>query len=171
MARLTGAVYLAYFVTAILQPHAPEVVGKTGNILGYALYAIVALLFYNLFKPVNRNVSLLAAVVSLAGCAVGFLDAFHILASPVNILFFFGPYCFLIGYLILGSRFLPHILGALLMLAGLGWLVFPIPAVAKHMAIAIETLGLAAEGLLMLWLLAMGVNVKQWQRQASAAGD
>lgn len=175
MARLTGAVYLAYFVTAIgtaiLQPRAPEVVGKTGNILGYALYAIVALLFYNLFKPVNRNVSLLAAMVSLAGCAVGSLQAFHILPSTVNILFFFGPYCFLIGYLILGSKFLPHILGALLMLAGLGWMAFLIPAVAKHMAIAIEALGLAAEGLLMLWLLAMGVNVKKWQKQASAAGD
>lgn len=169
LARLTGAVYLAYFVTAIgtaiVQPHVPEVVGETGNALGYALYAILALLFYDLFKPANRNVSLAAALVSLAGCVVGFFDAFHKLPYHVNMLFFFGLYCLLIGYLILGSKFLPHILGALMMLAGLGWLMFLIPAVAKHAAIGIEALGVAAEGLLMLWLLAMGVNVEKWQRQ------
>ncbi len=172
-ARLTGAVYLAYFVTAVgtalIQPHAPEAVGKAGNVLGYVLYAIVALLFYNLFKPVNRRVSLAAALVSLTGCVVGVLGAFHILTYRVNMLFFFGLYCLLIGYLILRSRFLPHILGALMMLAGLGWLVFLIPAVAKHMAIGIEALGLAAEGLLMLWLLVMGVNEKKWQNQLSSA--
>jgi hypothetical protein len=172
LARLTGAVYLAYFVTAVgtamVQRHVPEVVGKTGNVLGYAIYAIVALLFYDLFKPVSRIVSLVAALVSLTGCAVGLLDAFHIPTNHVNMLFFFGPYCLLIGYLILGSKFLPHILGVLMMLAGLGWLTFLIPAVAKHAAIGIEALGVAAEGLLMLWLLAMGVNVEKWQRQRRA---
>ncbi|MGB8031698.1 MAG: DUF4386 family protein [Terracidiphilus sp.] len=169
LARLTGAVYLAYFVTAfgtaIIQPHAPEVVGKTGNVLGYALYAIVTLLLYDLLKAVSTRLSLVAALVSLGGCAVGLMDAFHLPTYHVNTLIFFGPYCLLIGYLILGSKFLPHILGALMMLAGLGWLVFLIPAVAKHMAMGIEALGVAAEGLLMLWLLAMGVNVQKWQRQ------
>jgi hypothetical protein len=175
LARLTGAVYLAYFTTsigtAIIQPHVPEVLGKTGNGLGYALYAILTVLFYDLFKPVNRNVSLLAAVVGLTGCAVGFLDVFHVTTYHLNMLFFFGPYCLLIGYLIVGSMFLPHILGALMMLAGLGWLAFLIPAVAKHAAIEIEALGVAAEGLLMLWLLAMGVNVQKWQKQRRAVGD
>jgi membrane associated rhomboid family serine protease len=175
LARLTGAVYLAYFVTsigtAIIQPHVPEVVGKTGNVLGYALYAVVTLLFYDLFKPVSRNVSLVAALVGLAGCLIGMLGALSILTYHVNMLFFFGPYCLLIGYLILGSRFLPHILGALMMLAGLGWLTFLIPGVAKHAAIGIEALGVAAEGLLMLWLLAMGVNVKKWQRQRRGTSE
>jgi hypothetical protein len=175
LARLTGAVYLAYFVisigTAIIQPHVPEVVGKTGNVLGYVLYAVVTLLFYDLFKPVNRNVSLLAALVSLAGCIVGTLGELNVQTHHVNMLFFFGPYCLLIGYLIVGSRFLPHILGALMLLAGLGWLMFLIPAVAKHAAIGIEALGVAAEGLLMLWLLAMGVNVQKWQKQRREVGD
>ena len=61
------------------------------------------------------------------------------------------------------------IVGALMMLAGFGWLAFLIPAVAKHAAIGIEALGIAAEGLLMLWLLAKGVNVEKWQRQARGA--
>lgn len=175
LARLTGAVYLAYFVTsigtAIIQPHVPEVVGKTGNVLGYALYAVVTLLFYDLFKPVDKSVSIVAALVSLAGCLVGMLGALNILTYHVNMLFFFGPYCLLIGYLIVGSRFLPHFLGALMMLAGLGWLTFLIPTVAKHAAIGIEALGVAAEGLLMLWLLVMGANVQKWQKQRRAVGD
>jgi hypothetical protein len=69
----------------------------------------------------------------------------------------------------LGSRFLPRILGALMVLAGLGWLAFLIPQVAKHIGTGIEVLGVAAEGLLMLWLLALGVNVQKWQKQARAA--
>ncbi|MGA2755244.1 MAG: DUF4386 family protein [Terracidiphilus sp.] len=173
MARLTGAVYLAYFattiVTTIIQSHVPEAVGRTGNLLAFVLYAITSLLFYDLFKPVDRKLSLAAALVSLAGCVVGSLDVFHLPTYHVNVLFFFGPYCLLLGILILGSKFLPHILGALMVLAGLGWLLFLIPQVAKHMAIGIEALGVAAEGSLMLWLLAMGVNVQKWQKQARAA--
>lgn len=173
LARLTGAVYFAYFViamgTAVLESHVPEAVGKTGNVLGYLLYAIVTLLFYDLFRPVNRNLSLLAALVSLVGCAVGSLNAFHLIAYHVNMLFFFGPYCLLIGYLILGSKFLPHLLGALMMLAGLGWIAILVPAVARHIAVGTEVLGVAAEGLLMLWLLIMGVNVEKWQKQQRAA--
>jgi hypothetical protein len=169
LARLTGAVYLAYFATTIIttmiQGHVPKEIGITGNVLAFVLYAITSLLFYELLKPVNRNLSLVAALVSIAGCVVGSLDIFHVPTYHVNVLFFFGPYCLLLGILILGSKFLPHVLGALMVLAGLGWLTFLIPAVAKHAAIEIEALGIAAEGLLMLWLLAMGVNVEKWQRQ------
>jgi hypothetical protein len=172
-ARLTGAIYLAYFattiITTIVQSHVSEAAGKTGNFLAFVLYAITSLLFYGLFKPVDKKLSLVAAVVSLAGCVVGSLDVFHLPTYHINALFFFGPYCLLLGILILGSKFLPRILGALMALAGIGWLAFLIPAVAKHIGTGIEVLGVAAEGLLMLWLLAMGVNVQKWQKQARAA--
>jgi hypothetical protein len=87
----------------------------------------------------------------------------------MDALFFFGPYCLLLGILMLGSKFLPRILGALMVLAGLGWLAFLIPQVAKRIGTGIEVLGVAAEGLLMLWLLVMGVNVQKWQKQARTA--
>ena len=172
LARLTGALYLAYFattiITTIVQSHIPKAAGEAGNLLAYLLYAITTLLFYDLFKPVDKRLSLVAALVSLAGCVVGSLGVFNVPAYHINVLYFFGPYCLLLGILILGSKFLPHVLGALMALAGLGWLVFLIPAVAKHFGTAIEVLGVAAEGLLMLWLLAMGVNVQKWQKQARA---
>jgi len=173
MARLTGAVYLAYFattiITTIVQSRVPEAIGRTGNLLAYALYAITTLLFYDLFKPVNRKLSLVAALVSLAGCVVGSLDVFHLPTYDVNSLVFFGPYCLLLGILILGSQFLPRILGALMVLAGLGWLACLIPPFAKHIVTGVEVLGVAAEGSLMLWLLAMGVDAQKWRKQARAA--
>jgi hypothetical protein len=172
-ARLAGGVYLLYFATAIgasllLSAPALKPIQDFVNVISFGIYALLALLFYNLFKPVNRRLSLIAALVSLAGCAAGVLDLYHRLPTQVNPLFFFAPYCLLIGYLILGSKFLPRILGALMMLAGLGWLAFLVPAVAKHISVWIEGLGIGAEGLLMLWLLAAGVNEQRWQKQEKA---
>ena len=171
-ARLTGGVYLLYFAAAIgaslLSAPTLKPLQDFVNGLSFAVYALLALLFYNLFKPVNQRLSLLAALVSVAGCVAGVLGLFHRLPPHVNPLFFFAPYCLLIGYLILGSKFLPRILGALMMLAGLGWLAFLVPALAKHLSLWIEALGIGAEGLLMLWLLAAGVNEQRWQKQEKA---
>jgi hypothetical protein len=90
-------------------------------------YISVTLLFYELFKPVNRGLSLLAAFFSLAGCANDLLTLFNLAHYRINSLVFFGPYCLLLGYLIFKSTFLPRILGVLMAFAGLGWLIFLSP--------------------------------------------
>lgn len=41
------------------------------NLLGTICYIVVTALFYELFRPVNRNISLVAALISLVGCAMG----------------------------------------------------------------------------------------------------
>lgn len=41
------------------------------DLLVTACYIVVTALFYELFKPVNRSLSLLAAFFSLVGCAIG----------------------------------------------------------------------------------------------------
>jgi hypothetical protein len=82
---------------------------------------------------------------------------------------FFGLFDVVIGYLILRSTFLPRILGALMVIAGLGWLAFLSPPLANHLLIFIEVPGFLAEAALMLWLLVIGVNVQRWTEQASAA--
>jgi hypothetical protein len=53
-----------------------------------------------------------------------------------------------------------------MVLAGLGWLAFLSPSLAKYLPLSIEILGILAEGLLMLWLLVKGVNVQRWKEQA-----
>jgi hypothetical protein len=171
-ARLTGAIYLLYFLTTILgQVMVNNGLAQSGNftnVISTLLYVVVTLLFYSLFKPVSKSLSLLAALLSLTGCVIMSLGLIHI-TSSISPLLFFGPFCLLLGYLILKSSFLPRFLGVLMVLAGLGWLVYLIPALPHLLSIATMVLGFLAELSLCLWLLVMGVNVERWKKQASVA--
>jgi len=171
-ARITGVVYLLYFLTAIfagfLSGRRLVVFGNAANLVAYTFYLVLTLLFYFMFKPVNRYISFIAALFSLAGCVIGALGLFYPAASRINPLVFFGPYCLLIGYLIFRSAFLPRVLGVLMVLAGLGWLAFLSP-LASYLSSYIEALGILAEGSLMLWLIVMGVNSQRWREQAGTA--
>jgi len=91
-ARITGVVYLLYFLTAVSgelfvrgmivssDPAATATnilaherlfrLSVTVGLIGTALYVAVTVLFYGLFKPVNKTVALLAAFFSLVGCAI-----------------------------------------------------------------------------------------------------
>jgi Domain of unknown function (DUF4386) len=170
-ARVTGVVYFLYFLTAILGEfligRKLVVYGDVISLAGDACYIAVTLLFYYMFEPVNRGLSLLAASFSLLGCCLTVLGLFHLAPSRVSPLLFFGSYCLLLGYLIFRSTFLPRILGVLMMFAGLGWLIFLLPSFGHSLSLYIEGLGILAEALLMLWLLVMGVNVPRWKEQAS----
>jgi hypothetical protein len=53
----------------------------------------------------------------------------------------------------------------------LGWLTFLSLPFANHLSPYNLVLGFLVELLLMLWLLAKGVNAQRWQDQASAAGE
>jgi Domain of unknown function (DUF4386) len=55
--------------------------GFTANLIQFACYIAVTGLFYDLFRPVNRSVSLLAAFFSLVGCTIG----------AVSCLLYFAP--------------------------------------------------------------------------------
>ncbi|MDN5864137.1 MAG: DUF4386 domain-containing protein [Gammaproteobacteria bacterium] len=46
-------------------------IGPAINLVSVACYIVVTALLYELFKPVNRSVSLIAAFFSLAGCTIG----------------------------------------------------------------------------------------------------
>ena len=165
-ARLAGVFYLLTFVTGIYAM--AFVNGRlVANLIATASYIAVTLLFYDLFKPVNKSLSLIAAFFSLAGCVVGALSLFHLASFPVNNLVFFGVYCLLIGYLIFRSTFLPRTLGVLMAIGGLGWLTFLSPSLAKDLSPYNMAPGILGEGALTLWLLAFGVNVQRWKQTAS----
>src|ERR1700722_10090244 len=123
-ARITGVLYLLYFLTAIF---ADVVIGRARlwlfdavNLIAYAFYIAVTLRFYFMFKPVNRPLSLLAACLSLLGCANDVLGLFDVVPYDISSLAFFGPYCVLIGWLIFRSGFLPRMLGVLMAWRGGG---------------------------------------------------
>jgi Domain of unknown function (DUF4386) len=171
-ARITGVVYLLYFLTAVSAEvfvgRGRLVVYDAVNLIAYVFYIAVTLLFYYMFKPVNKSLSLLAAIFSLVGCANDVLGLFNLAPYKTSSLVFFGPYCLLIGYLIFRSTFLPRILGVLMALAGLGWLIL-LSSLVNHLSTYLKVLGFLAELSLCLWLLVKGVNVQRWKEQASAA--
>ena len=80
-ARVTGGVYLAYFLTAIvaqvLVGRKMVVAGDVVGLISYGFYAAVTVMFYLLFRPVSRVVSMVAAGFSLAGCLTGVMGVMH----------------------------------------------------------------------------------------------
>ena len=85
-------------------------------------------------------------------------------------LVFFGLWCFLSGWLIIKSTFLPRILGWLLAIDGIGWMLYVDPPFAVSVFTLIAIASAISELPLQLWLLIFGVNDQRWREQAAAAG-
>ena len=171
-ARIAGVFYLLSILTGIF---AVTIAGGgrislAANLIGSLCYVAVTLILYDLLKPVNRGLSLLAALFSLAGCALGVLRLLHLPGPNVNELVFFGCYCLMLAYLIFRSTFLPRFLSVLLAITGLGWLTYLSPALGNHLFFPyLMITGLVGEGSLTLWLLAFGVNARRWNEQSHLA--
>jgi hypothetical protein len=169
-ARIAGITYLLSIVTGMVGAMVANAgVALVANLLGCACYVAVTIMLYALLKPVNKNISLIAALFSLVGCALQVLDVLHLPNPHVNMLVFFGCYCLLLAYLIFRSTFLPRFLAVLLAITGLGWLTFLSPAFGERLFFPyLMIAGLVGEGSLTLWLLVFGVNAQRWSEQAGA---
>ena len=146
------------------------VAGVAAGLVAGASYVAVTLLLYLIFKPVSRGLSLLAAIVSLLGCAIGPVSlVVRLPGQPNDIsLVIFGVYCLMIGYLIIRSTFMPRLVGALMVFAGLGWLTFMSPALARDLFPYGFAPGIIGEGVLMIRLLLFGVDAQKWNELAKA---
>jgi hypothetical protein len=164
-ARLAGGLYIVTIVAgsfALLSASGRLVT----NLIAIASYIAVTVLFYFIFRPVNRGLSLLAALISLGACALGALGALRLIAVPFNPLSLFGFYCLLIGYLVFYSTFLPRILGVLMAIGGLGWLTFLSGQLAAYLSPYNYAPGIIGECILTLWLVVRGVDAPRWKEQA-----
>lgn len=176
-ARMAGFSWLMTFVFGMVALVAsrrvlmPKEWSITANLLATVFYISATLFIYELLKPVNRSFSLLAAFFSLTGCSIGALSAAiqsnNRQAANISFLFF-GLHCLIVGLLILRSAFLPRIVGALMVFAGLGWLTSCFanllsPPLARALSIYIMLPGMLGEASLTLWLLVKGVNVERWK--------
>jgi hypothetical protein len=165
-ARITGGVYLAYFLLAIAGTgfDSHGVTARDLNLASIAIYALLTVLFYFMFKPVSRWVSLLAALFSFGGCIFSVMQTLHLTKYAVSPLVFFGIYCLLLGQLVIRSGFLPKTVGVLLVLAGVGWMLFLFPF-TKPLNSVTEIIGVIAEGTFCLWLLIAGVSPRWAKKQ------
>jgi len=179
-ARCAALMYLLIFITA---PSGAETATPLKMIVNLAADAGVAIVFYDLFKPVSTPLSFAASisrlifVVVMSVNSLNYFGAIEFLQPSRSAVSFnkgygiafipFGLHCVLTGYLIFKSTFLPKVLGVLMVLAGSGYLIFLWPTLGERLFFPyIVVPGIVGEGSLTLWLLAKGVNNERWRGQA-----
>jgi uncharacterized protein DUF4386 len=114
----------------------------------------IAVTFYLLLRPVSHTLSLLAAALRLVYAAV-------LAAMLVNL---FGVHLLTLGWLRYRSRYLPRVLGALLVAAGVGYIADSLAGLllADHgglVSAVLLTPAVLGEFGLTAWLLLRGVRV------------
>ncbi len=166
-ARIAGVFYLLTFVFGITALRTSGDTRLAANILGAAVYYVVTVMLYHLYKPVSRTGSLVTAVFSFGALSIGVLSDVGVVHSPINTLVLFGAYCIGLGCLTLKATFLPKVIGALLIVAGLGWLTYAHPPLAKRLGVLAMAPGMIGEGALTLWLLGAGVDPERWRAQST----
>jgi hypothetical protein len=168
-ARMAGVLFLFLVLTAsftefFARGRLSSAAEIAAGIVEVSCMIAVTLLFYNIFKPVDRRLSMLAASLNFVGLT---LELFQFLPHGVNIgLGFHGLYWIVISYLIFRSTFLPRILSALTAIAGLCWLTFLSPTLTNYLSPYILASAFLVEGSVFLWLLVMGLNTPKWEEKA-----
>jgi len=182
LARTAGVLYLIIFIVA---PSGAATATSPRMLVTLLCDTGAAFVFYALFRPVSRNLAMLALLFRLFFVAImtldalnyfGAIDLFHTARSAQVFdtverlsLVPFGVHCLVIGYLIYRSGFLPRFLGVGMALAGLTYVNFVYPWLVHVAFPYILIPGGVGEGLLTLWLLAAAVDSRRWAENAVAA--
>jgi hypothetical protein len=170
--RMASGLFLLLLLTAAITEffahgRLSSAADLAAGIIEVSCMIAVTLLFYDIFKPVDKRLSLLAGVVNFVALAVLLL---RFLPHGVNIgLGFHGFYWILIGYLIFRSTFLPRLLGALMAMAGLCWLTFLSPPLANYLSPYNLASVFLVEGLMMLWLIVL--TFPTWEEKSKQLGQ
>jgi hypothetical protein len=188
LARIAGALYLVNIVAGAfaigyvssVAPtiHANEALFRAG-IAAHLIVTLtnppLTLIFYELFKVVNRRLALLAAFFGLVATGMEGASLFVQVEHPIVAAYdvyavFFGVELMTTGYLIYRSNFLPRAIGVLLVVDGVSYLFYTFvdiltPGFASHLVPWIQLPILAGEGSLTLWLLVAGVNAGRWSER------
>jgi hypothetical protein len=189
LARIAGALYLinilaGAFAIGYVSSVAPTVNANEALFrAGVAAHLIVILtnpplilIFFELFKVVNRRLALLAALFAVIATGIEGASLFVQVEHPVVAAYdvysvFFGFELLTTGYLVYRSNFLPRAIGVLLAVDGASYVAYTFtdilaPGFAGHLVPWIQLPILAGEGSLTLWLLVAGVNAMRWSEQA-----
>lgn len=222
LARMAGALYLinivlgafAIGIVPAIIAVGPDAAATAQNIqnhellyrLGLAAHVVVtvtnvplAVIFYDLFKVVNRRLALLDASFILVATAIEATGLLHQFAPLVLLssgasasalayapggalsgidysihTVFFGFDILCAAYLVLRSTFLPRTIGVLLAIDGVAYLLYAFadflaPGFAASLVPLIQLPALLCEGAFCLWLLIVGVDTERWRQAASAA--
>lgn len=166
-------VALAVLLYVLLKP-----VGKVIALIAMSFRltqtAVIAMNLLNYYAAIlildGSDYSEAFGTTEAAGLASFFLDL-HAHGYDLGLLLF-GLHCVLLGYLIFRSRYLPRMLGVLVVAAGFVYLIgsytrFLVPGYVEAVS-PIYAVAIVSEVSLCLWLLIKGVNLEQWEKMARA---
>ena len=111
---------------------------------------------------------------ALSGMSAGQLQSVSLLLLKVNdfgaatAIAFFGFSTLLDGYLVFRSTFLPRWLGALSMIASLGWLAFLYPPLGYGVFMYAALFGLLSAAAKIFWLIVFGVDEEKFRAVEAA---
>jgi hypothetical protein len=158
--RMAGGSYVLAVMAALFGEFVIR--GRLGvavALVAVPCYLAVTIFTYTILEPANKSLSFVAASSNFLGLA---FEALQLNPHGVDIaLVFHGAYCFLVGYVIFRSLFMPRILGLPMALAGFGWLTFLSPALAGYLSPYNLAFGILGEAVLMLWFLVFGIGVQR----------
>lgn len=175
-----AVLFLTEIVLVVILYRLFEPVSRTLSLI--AAYARLTMTVIQGFNLVNSFAVLL--VLSGAGYLAVFeqmqLDALALLFVDAHgqVIFiweaFFALHCFVLGYLIYTSGFVPKVLGVLMALAALAYLTesmgnILLPRYADVYAAIIGVAAWIGELPFFFWLLFKGVDEKRWHERAAAA--
>jgi uncharacterized protein DUF4386 len=133
-------------------------------LMGGAMLAVTALFYLAPLVTLLGGGSLSAfTVAQLQALAAAFLRL-NTYAFDIHTVFF-GVWCVLTGYLIFKARFLPRVLGMLLIVSGLGWMLYLSPPFAVPLFPFIAAASAIGEVPLELWLIVVGLNEARWRER------
>lgn len=168
--RLAGALWLLVIavsvISIVVQSGSPRLAFAANQFSGLA-YLGVTVLLYQIFKPVNRDLSLFGFACGVAGVAAGAALSLNTATGLTPgfyvAMMFFGFQMMSVGYLIFRATFIPRILGVLLALGGLSYVVvsfanFLSATVGAQLAPIIVPVALLGEGSFTIWLLVKGAK-------------
>ena len=187
LARIGGALYLFIIAVGlwgemfvrdklptIADIHAHETLWRVhiaAEIVLLLCATALLMIFYVLFEPVNRNLTLMATFFNLVSISIEAIGALYLLAFDETMhsrtfaisLIFFGCFCIIIGYLIFTSGLMPKTIGVLMQIAGVCYMtnsfaLIVSPPLAHVLFPAILLPSFIAELSLALYMTIVGVR-------------
>lgn len=187
LSRIGGALYLVIIAVGlwgemfvrdrlptIADIHAHETLWRVhiaAEIVLLLCATALLMIFYVLFEPVNRNLTLMATFFNLVSISIEAVGALYLLAFDETMhsrtfgisLIFFGCFCIIIGYLIFTSGLIAKPIGVLMQIAGVCYMInsFALivsPPLAHVLFPAILVPSFIAELSLALYMAIVGVR-------------
>ena len=161
-----------HILTGVLFYYLLKPVSRTFALLTVSLLVVASGIQASAALMQSGALVALRGTVSLGAFAVEQRDAIALLLLDWNdetynfYLVFFGLWCIALGVLMMRATFLPRILGAGMVLAGVGYLPYLYPPLANFLYPYNLALGVG-ELALVLWLVIRGVDAQRWTEAAS----